>query len=93
MLYGSRLIAGNAVGALHSDLKACNLYRNGPAAAAQTKCHTLTIVCGQDRMTPRKTGLALYDALGGILVEIPHSGHMSITEQHFDVNKALRAFF
>ena len=92
MLYGSRLMAGNAVGALHSDLKACNLYINGPAAAAQTKCHTLTIVCGQDRMTPRKTGLALYDALGGILVEIPHSGHMSITEQHFDVNKALRAF-
>ena len=92
MLYGSRLMAGNAVGALHSDLKACNLYINGPAAAAKTECHTLTIVCGQDRMTPRKTGLALHAALGGVLVEIPHSGHMSITEQHFDVNKALRAF-
>jgi len=53
----------------------------------------LTMVCGQDRMTPRKTGLALQAALGGELVEIAQSGHMSITEHPFDVNKALRAFF
>jgi pimeloyl-ACP methyl ester carboxylesterase len=93
MLFGSRLMAGNSSGALHAGLAACNAYSNGPTAAAAVTCPTLTIVCGQDRMTPRKTGLALHIALNGALVEIPHSGHMSITEQPFDVNKALRNFF
>ena len=93
MQYGSRLMASNAPGSLHAGLAACNKYTNGPTAAAAVTCSTLTIVCGQDRMTPRKTGLALHGALGGELVEIPHSGHMSITEQPLDVNKALQAFF
>lgn len=93
MLYGSQLMAGNAPGTLHSDLVACNDYKNGPEAAAKVTCPTLTIVCGQDKMTPRKTGLALHAALGGELLEIPHSGHMSITEQPFEVNRALSAFF
>jgi pimeloyl-ACP methyl ester carboxylesterase len=44
-------------------------------------------------MTPRKTGLALHSALGGEMLEIPHSGHMSITEQPIEINKALQAFF
>jgi pimeloyl-ACP methyl ester carboxylesterase len=43
-------------------------------------------------MTPRKTGLKLNEAIGGELVEITQSGHMSITEQPFEVNKALKAF-
>ena len=93
MLYGSRLMAGNAPGTLHKDLVACNAYADGPTAAQSVTCPTLTVVCGQDRMTPRKTGLALQAALGGELVEIAQSGHMSITEHPFDVNKALRAFF
>ena len=93
MFYGKRLMASNTQGALHAGLAACNAYTNGPTAAAAITCPTLTIVCGQDRMTPRKAGLALNRALEGQLVEIPHSGHMSTTEQPFDVNKALRAFF
>ena len=67
-------------------------YKSGPTAAESIKCPTLTIVCGQDRMTPRKTGLKLNEAIGGELVEITQSGHMSITEQPFEVNKALKAF-
>ena len=93
MNYGSRLMASNAPGSLHAGLAACNNYTNGHTAAAAVTCPTLTIVCGQDLMTPRKTGLELHSALNGDLVEIPHSGHMSITEQHLDVNKALQAFF
>ena len=92
MNYGSQLMANNAAGALYADLVACNLYKSGPIAAESIKCPTLTIVCGQDRMTPRKTGLKLNEAIGGELVEITQSGHMSITEQPFEVNKALKAF-
>ena len=92
MQFGSQLMANNAPGALYADLIACNSYTKGAAAAKSIKCPTLTIVCGQDRMTPRKTGLALNAALGGKLVEITHSGHMSPSEQPFDVNKALKEF-
>jgi len=93
MIYGSRVMASNASGSLHAGLSACKAYTNGPIAAADITCPTLTIICGQDKMTPRKTGLALHSALGGEMLEIPQSGHMSITEQPIEVNKALQAFF
>lgn len=90
--YGSRLMGSNVPGALFADLSACNAYEGGPAAADAISCPTITILSGQDKMTPIKTGRALNKALGGELHEIPHSGHMSITEQPFDVNVPLREF-
>lgn len=92
MNYGAQLMAGNAPGALFADLSACNAYTGGTDAAAQITCPTLCILSGQDKMTPIKSGRQLNAALGGDLVEIPHSGHMSITEQPFDVTRALRPF-
>jgi len=92
MLYGAQLMASNAPGALYADLNACNSYTTGLDAAAKITCPTICILNGQDKMTPIKSGRKLHAALGGDLVEIPHSGHMSITEQPMDVNRALRAF-
>ena len=92
MLYGGQLMASNSPGALFADLSACNAYTRGLDAAAEITCPTLCILNGQDKMTPIKAGRKLHAALGGDLVEIPHSGHMSITEQPMDVNRALRAF-
>ncbi|MEM9350517.1 MAG: alpha/beta hydrolase, partial [Pseudomonadota bacterium] len=87
MLYGGQLMASNAPGALYADLNACNQYTNGPSAAEQITCPTLCILAGQDKMTPIKAGRKLHAALGGELAEIPHSGHMSITEQPWDVTR------
>ncbi len=92
MFYGSQLMAANAPGALFADLAACAAYTSGAESAAKITCPTLCVLSGQDKMTPIKTGRKLHQALGGELVEIPHSGHMSITEQPMDVNRALRAF-
>ena len=92
MLYGGQIMASNVPGALHADLAACNAYTGGPDAAKQITCPTLCILSGQDKMTPIKAGRKLLAALGGALHEIPQSGHMSITEQPWDVTKALRAF-
>ncbi|MGR3491196.1 MAG: alpha/beta fold hydrolase [Shimia sp.] len=92
MIYGARLMGANAPGALFADLSACNAYTRGPEAAGEITCPTLCILAGQDRMTPIKAGRKLHAALDGELVEIPQSGHMSITEQPFDVTKPLRAF-
>lgn len=90
--FGAQLMAGNAPGALFADLSACAGYSGGPDAAAAITCPTLCILSGQDKMTPIKAGRKLHAALGGELVEIAHSGHMSITEQPFDVTRALRRF-
>lgn len=92
MVYGSQLMASNVPGALFADLNACNEYQGGAAAAQAITCPTLCILSGQDKMTPIKAGRKLHASLGGELTEIPHSGHMSITEQPWDVTKALRAF-
>lgn len=92
MLYGSQVMAGNAPGALYADLNACNEYDKGPEAAADITCPTLCILSGQDKMTPIKAGRKLHAALGGDCVEISHSGHMSITEQPWDVTRPLRDF-
>ncbi|MEM1236726.1 MAG: alpha/beta hydrolase [Pseudomonadota bacterium] len=92
MVYGSQLMASNAPGALFADLNACNEYQDGPAAAERITCPTLCILSGQDKMTPIKAGRKLHAALKGELTEIPNSGHMNITEQPWDVTKALRAF-
>lgn len=92
MIYGARLMGSNVPGALYADLSACNAYTDGATAAEAVTCPTLCILSGQDKMTPLKQGRKLHAILGGDLVEIPHSGHMNITEQPFDVNRALRDF-
>ncbi|MEM6478464.1 MAG: alpha/beta hydrolase [Pseudomonadota bacterium] len=92
MHYGGRLMASNAPGALYADLNACNEYQGGPDAAAKITCPTLCILSGQDKMTPIKAGRKLHASLGGERIEIAQSGHMSITEQPWDVTQALRAF-
>ncbi|MEO0487707.1 MAG: alpha/beta hydrolase [Pseudomonadota bacterium] len=92
MVYGSQLMASNAPGALYADLSACNAYTNGPNAADQITCPTLCILSGQDKMTPLKAGRKLHAALGGDLAVIDQAGHMNITEQPWDVTRALRTF-
>ncbi|MEL6549533.1 MAG: alpha/beta hydrolase [Pseudomonadota bacterium] len=92
MIMGGQLMATNRPGALFADLNACNEYRGGAEAAAQITCPTLCILSGEDKMTPIKAGRKLHEALGGMLSEIPHSGHMSITEQPWEVTQPLRRF-
>ena len=92
MLYGARLMAQNAAGALYADLSACTEYTNGPNAAAKLTCPCLCVLSKQDRMTPLKQGKALHYVLGGPLHILPNAGHMSITEAPQDVNHAIRDF-
>ncbi|MEM6277620.1 MAG: alpha/beta hydrolase [Pseudomonadota bacterium] len=89
---GSQLMASNTPGALYADLNACNSYEGGAEAAAKITCPTLCILGGEDKMTPIKAGRKLHAALKGEVLEIPHSGHMSITEQPWEVTQPLRRF-
>ena len=92
-LYGTQLMASNAPGALFADLTACARYTGGPEAAETITCPTLTILAGQDKMTPIKQGRKLAAALPlNTAHEVPQGGHMLITEQPFAVNAALKPF-
>ena len=62
---GYKTMWRNSPNALAVDLKACNDYKNGKAAAAAIACPTQVIIAGKDRMAPAKATAALVAALAG----------------------------
>jgi pimeloyl-ACP methyl ester carboxylesterase len=90
---GRRVMRGNVPGALATDLKACDAYRNGKAAAASIDCPRQVILGGKDRMAPRKAGMELVLHLNGPeLTIIEESGHMVPLEAPDRTRTLLRDF-
>jgi pimeloyl-ACP methyl ester carboxylesterase len=82
-MYGDSLarLARLAPGVLYNDLKACNDYRGGEAAAEKVACPALFILGRRDVMTPTKAGLAFSSLLKdsrSVLIE--PSGHALMAE-------------
>lgn len=76
-----RLLERAAPGMLHTDLAACDGYRQGLEAAGRVQCPALVVLGGEDRMTPAKAGRELAGAIAGAqVVELPAAGHMMMTE-------------
>lgn len=85
-------VAGGSF-ALACDLKACDAYKNGEAAAAKVACPALAIIGAEDRMTPAKAGRALAGAIkGAALVELEDCGHMMMVEQPDRTLDAMKKF-
>ena len=90
---GWRIMRGNAPDALATDLKACNAYQAGSAAAAKIQCPHQVILGGKDRMTPRKAGMKLVEALPDPEFHlIEESGHMIPLEAPNRCRSLLRDF-
>ena len=92
-----KVMRGNAPEGLSADLKACDTYQNGEAAAADMGCPSQVILADQDRMAPRKAGMALVKALTGghgvpQLDIVEKSGHMIPQEAPNECRKLLRNF-
>jgi pimeloyl-ACP methyl ester carboxylesterase len=85
-----RILEKAAPGVLHNDLKACNAYREGLAAAAQVAAPAL-LVCGErDQMTPLKGGRALAASIpGATIVALKGAGHMLLAERPYEVQGAI----
>jgi pimeloyl-ACP methyl ester carboxylesterase len=82
-MYGDSLarLARLAPGVLYNDLKACNDYRGGEAAAEKATCPALFILGRRDVMTPTKAGLAFSSLLkNSRSVLIEPSGHALMAE-------------
>lgn len=82
MLGGAReLLARNKPGVLYTDLKACDDWKTGPAAAERITCPTLVVIGTQDVMTPPKKGRALAGRIENCTeVTIRDCGHMMMQE-------------
>lgn len=71
-----------ANGVLAQDLKACDAWTGGGAAAAKIACPTLLLLGAQDRMTLVRSGKELAAAIKGAEVDVlPDCGHMMMVEQ------------
>ena len=90
---GRKVMRGNVPTELASDLRACDAYKNGKAAAAAIDCPRQVILAGKDRMAPRKAGMELVEHLNGPdLTIIEDSGHIIPQEAPNRCRKLLRDF-
>jgi pimeloyl-ACP methyl ester carboxylesterase len=87
-----RLLKNAPPGVLDVDLKACNDYRGGLAAAAKVSVPTLLVLGERDLMTPCAAGKALAAAIAGARVVVaPGAGHLLPTERPEELVDALRS--
>jgi pimeloyl-ACP methyl ester carboxylesterase len=88
-----RLMERSRPGVLHVDLRACNEYARGIAAAAAVRCPALLMVGARDLMAPPKAAQGLVGALAEKrVVTLPDCGHAMMAEQPDAVLDALAAF-
>jgi pimeloyl-ACP methyl ester carboxylesterase len=88
-----RLMERSAPGALFVDLRACNAYANGLAAASAVRCPTLLVLGARDLMAPPKAALGMIDALAEKrVITLADCGHAMMAEQPDAVLDALAAF-
>ena len=90
---GLKVMRGNVPNELASDLKACDAYQNGKAAAAKIAGPVQVILGGNDRMASRKATMELVDHLRDPEVHIiPQSGHMVPQEAPDACRQLLKTF-
>ena len=83
----------NVPAGLATDLRACDAYKNGEAAATKISCPHQVILAGNDRMTPRKAGMKLVEHLANPEFHlIEDSGHMIPLEAPNECRALLREF-
>lgn len=86
------VLAGNAPGVIHSDLAACNAYKDALSRAAAVKCPTVFVLGDGDLMTPAAKAKPLAAAIGGSrTVIISNSGHTMMVERPDETLEALKA--
>jgi len=90
---GWKIMGRNVPTALATDLKACDAYKNGKAAAMSIACPRQVILAGKDRMAPRKAGMQLVEHLRKPQLHvIENSGHMLPLEAPDECRLLLRDF-
>ena len=87
------VLAGNRPDVIHTDLAACNAYKDAPARAAAVKCPTVFVLGDGDLMTPAAKASSLVAAIAGSrAVTIPDCGHFMMVERPDETLAALKSY-
>lgn len=79
---GLRLMEKAKPGVIHTDLVACNEYREGLEHAKMVKCPALLVLGERDMLTPVRSAMKLADALPNAeKVVLKGSGHALLAER------------
>jgi pimeloyl-ACP methyl ester carboxylesterase len=86
------VLAVNKPDVIHTDLAACNAYKDAPARAAAVKCPTVLVLGDGDLMTPAPKAKPLTAAIAGSkTVVIPNCGHFMMVERPDETLEALKS--
>jgi len=88
---GAKVLEQANTGVIHTDLTACNEYRDALASAAKVRMPATVVLGERDLMTPAKSGRELASALPDArVVTLPGAGHMLMSERPDEVLAAVR---
>lgn len=86
------VLAANKPGVIHTDLAACNAYKDAPARATAIKCPTVLVLGDGDLMTPTAKGKSLGAAIAGSrTVVVANCGHFMMVERPDETLDALKS--
>ncbi len=86
------VLAANLPDVIHTDLAACNAYKDAPARAAAVKCPTVLVLGDGDLMTPAPKAKPLTAAIAGSkTVVIANCGHFMMVERPDETLEALKS--
>ncbi len=87
------LVERSRPGVLRVDLAACADYDEAVVRAESLTCPVVVVIGAQDKMTPPRSGRALAESMvhsrGVEVLDLPHAGHMMLTEEPKAVREAL----
>ena len=87
------VLSANKPGVIHTDLAACNAYKDALARAAEIKCPVVLVLGDGDLMTPLSKGKTLATAIkGAVGVVMPNSGHFMMVERPDETLDALKSY-
>jgi len=85
------VLSRNQPGVIHTDLAACNAYKEALNRAAAIKCPTVLVLGDGDLMTPAAKGRTLGLAITGArTVVVKDSGHFMMIERPDETLDALK---
>lgn len=86
------VLSANKPGVIHTDLSACNVYKDALARAPTVKCPTVLVLGDGDLMTPAPKAKALSAAIAGSkTVTIANCGHFMMIERPDETLEALKS--
>ena len=92
LIEGSAVMKMNNLSVLSTDLKSCNLYKNGKQAASEINLKCLAVLAKYDMMIPLKKGLEMVENIRQCDFQILDCGHFLPIEKPKELNSHIKNY-